>query len=113
VIEEIRAGVQIEPVVTDWVRSRSGGKTKARNERARLYVNYTAPNAREAQNICNELTSMLLSENQNSREQVAQSTTDFISRQLDEAKRNLDDQDSKLRSSSDSTGTVARDETIT
>jgi len=61
-----------------------------------FYVNYTAPNAREAQNICNELTSMLLSENQNSREQVAQSTTDFISRQLDEAKRNLDDQDSKL-----------------
>jgi uncharacterized protein involved in exopolysaccharide biosynthesis len=39
---------------------------------------------------------MLLSENQSSREQVAQSTTDFISRQLDEAKRNLDDQDSKL-----------------
>src|SRR4029077_19885581 len=59
-------------------------------------VNYTGPNPKEAQNICNELTSMLLTENQSSREQAAQSTTDFISRQLDEAKRNLDDQDSKL-----------------
>jgi uncharacterized protein involved in exopolysaccharide biosynthesis len=39
---------------------------------------------------------MLLSENQSSREQVAQSTTDFIARQLDEAKRNLDGQDAKL-----------------
>jgi uncharacterized protein involved in exopolysaccharide biosynthesis len=39
---------------------------------------------------------MLLEENLKSREQVAQGTTDFISRQLEEAKRNLDDQDSKL-----------------
>jgi uncharacterized protein involved in exopolysaccharide biosynthesis len=39
---------------------------------------------------------MLLTENQSSRERVAQSTTDFITRQLEEAKRNLDDQDAKL-----------------
>jgi len=39
---------------------------------------------------------MLLEENLKLREQVAQSTTDFLSRQLDEAKRNLEDQDSKL-----------------
>ena len=97
VIEEIRAGVQIEPVVTDLGQiANPGGKRKPGTSVPGFYVNYTAPNAREAQNICNELTSMLLSENQNSREQVAQSTTDFISRQLDEAKRNLDDQDSKL-----------------
>ena len=39
---------------------------------------------------------MLLAENLKAREQVAQSTTDFLSRQLDEAKKNLDDQDGKL-----------------
>jgi len=97
VIEEIRASVQIEPVLTDLGQvGNQGGKRKPGTTVPGFYVNYTAPNAREAQNICGELTSMLLSENQSSREQVAQSTTDFISRQLDEAKRNLDDQDSKL-----------------
>jgi polysaccharide chain length determinant protein (PEP-CTERM system associated) len=97
VIEEVRAGVQIEPVVTDLGQiGTTSGKRKAGTSVPGFYVNYTGPNAREAQNICTELTSMLLSENQSSREQVAQSTTDFISRQLDEAKRNLDDQDAKL-----------------
>jgi polysaccharide chain length determinant protein (PEP-CTERM system associated) len=97
VIEEIRLSVQIEPVVTDLgMIGTQGGKRKVGTSVPGFYVNYTAPNAREAQSICGELTSMLLSENQSSREQVAQSTTDFISRQLDEAKRNLDDQDSKL-----------------
>jgi len=98
VIEEIRAGVQVEPVLTDigQMGNQAGGKRKQGTSVPGFYVNYTAPNAREAQNICGELTSMLLSENQSSREQVAQSTTDFISRQLDEAKRNLDDQDAKL-----------------
>ena len=36
---------------------------------------------------------MLLEENLKSREQVALSTTDFLSRQLDEAKNNLDEKD--------------------
>jgi polysaccharide chain length determinant protein (PEP-CTERM system associated) len=96
VIEEVRASVQIEPVVTDIGLVSAPGKRKTGTSVPGFYVNYTAPNAREAQNICGELTSMLLSENQSSREQVAQSTTDFIIRQLDEAKRNLDDQDAKL-----------------
>jgi uncharacterized protein involved in exopolysaccharide biosynthesis len=100
VIEEIRAGVQVEPVFTDLSQIANTDGSKKRPSQPTsvpgFTVNYTGPNAREAQSICNELTSMLLTENQNSRERVAQSTTDFISRQLDEAKRNLDDQDSKL-----------------
>jgi uncharacterized protein involved in exopolysaccharide biosynthesis len=39
---------------------------------------------------------MLLKENLEVREQVAQSTTDFLSRQLDQSKHNLDDIDNKL-----------------
>ncbi len=97
VVEEIRSNVEIEPVVTDLgVLATPGGKRKTGTSVPGFYVSYTAPSAREAQSVCGELTSMLLSENQSSREQVAQSTTDFISRQLDEAKRNLDDQDAKL-----------------
>lgn len=100
VIDEIRAGLQLEPVVTDLssIANADGGKKRPGQSTSvpGFTVNYTGPNAKEAQNICNELTSLLLTENQTSRERVAQSTTDFISRQLDEAKRNLDDQDAKL-----------------
>src|SRR5712691_8943696 len=39
---------------------------------------------------------MLLEENLKARQEVAQSTTDFLSRQLEDAKHNLDDQDSKM-----------------
>jgi polysaccharide chain length determinant protein (PEP-CTERM system associated) len=97
VIDDIRNGLQLEPVVTDLSLIGDGKKKPSQPTSVPGFtVNYTGPNAREAQNICNELTSMLLSENQASRERVAQSTTDFIARQLDEAKRDLDDQDAKL-----------------
>src|SRR6267143_59447 len=39
---------------------------------------------------------MLLAENLKARSQVAQGTPEFLSRQLDEAKKNLNDQDSKM-----------------
>lgn len=98
VIEDIRQGVQIEPVPDLSGIANTGGKRKPGQGTnvPGFYVNFTASNPKEAQDIDNELTSMMLFENQNTREQVAQSTTDFISRQLDEAKHNLDDQDAKL-----------------
>jgi polysaccharide chain length determinant protein (PEP-CTERM system associated) len=100
VIDDIRAGVQVEPVYTDLnqVANADGSKRKPGTATSvpGFTVSYTGPNAKEAQSICNEITSMLLTENQSSRERVAQSTTDFITRQLEEAKRELDDQDSKL-----------------
>jgi polysaccharide chain length determinant protein (PEP-CTERM system associated) len=100
VIDDIRASVQVEPVYTDLsqVANADGSKKKPGPATSvpGFTVSYTGPNAKEAQSICNEITSMLLTENQSSRERVAQSTTDFISRQLEEAKRELDDQDAKL-----------------
>jgi polysaccharide chain length determinant protein (PEP-CTERM system associated) len=59
-------------------------------------VDYTGANPKVAQQICSEITSMMLEQNLQAREQVAQSTTDFLSHQVDEAKQNLDDQDAKL-----------------
>ena len=61
-----------------------------------FYVDFSWDHAREAQQICSELTSMLLAENLKARTQVAQSTTEFLTRQLDEAKKNLTEQDSKM-----------------
>jgi len=61
-----------------------------------FYVSFTADNPQEAQQVCREITSMLLADNLKMREQVAVSTTDFLSRQLAEAKSNLDDKDKEL-----------------
>jgi polysaccharide chain length determinant protein (PEP-CTERM system associated) len=98
VLEDVRAGVQIEPVVTDLsqIANTNGGKRRPQGSVPGFYVTFTTANARDAQDICNDLTSAILTEFQNSREEAASSTTAFISHQLDEAKQNLDDQDSKL-----------------
>src|SRR3989475_4538568 len=94
VVDGIRLNLDIQPVQTTGTTPAK--RRPGQNDVPGFYVNFTADNPREAQQICGELTSMLLEENLKAREQVAQSTTDFLSRQLDEAKHDLDDQDSKL-----------------
>jgi uncharacterized protein involved in exopolysaccharide biosynthesis len=61
-----------------------------------FYVSYASSDPGDAQQVCNAITSMLLTENLKSREQVASNTTDFLSRQLEEAKANLDQHDKEL-----------------
>ncbi|MGH6629624.1 MAG: GNVR domain-containing protein, partial [Burkholderiales bacterium] len=51
---------------------------------------------RVAQQVCAEITSMFVEENLKAREQRAQGTTDFLGKQLEEAKQTLDEQDAKL-----------------
>jgi len=99
VVDEIRQNINIEPVITDLNQVTTGTRRKKSGQGSNVpgfYVNFTASNPRQAQQLCNELTSMLLQENLRSRTQVAQSTTEFLSHQVEEAKRNLDEQDSKL-----------------
>jgi polysaccharide chain length determinant protein (PEP-CTERM system associated) len=93
-IDEIRSNIEIDPMAPTTVpnsKKKPGG-----NDIPGFTVNCTAPRPRQAQEICSQITSMLLEENLKSREQVAQGTTEFLSGQLDEAKRNLDEQDAKL-----------------
>jgi len=61
-----------------------------------FYLGFTADNPHDAQQICAEITSMLLAENLKMREQVALTTTDFLSRQLADAKSNLDEKDKQF-----------------
>jgi polysaccharide chain length determinant protein (PEP-CTERM system associated) len=61
-----------------------------------FHIAFTAENPRLAQQVCTEIMSMFMEENLKIREQRAQGTTDFLSKQLDEAKRKLDEQDAKL-----------------
>jgi polysaccharide chain length determinant protein (PEP-CTERM system associated) len=97
-IETIRANMSVQPVETDL--SEIGTTKKKSGPQPSpvpgFTVNYTAINPHEAQQICNELTSLMLGENLKSREDVARGTTDFLSKQVEDTKRNLDDLDSKL-----------------
>jgi polysaccharide chain length determinant protein (PEP-CTERM system associated) len=95
VVNSIQVNMQIQPVVTDLSPIGPAGKKKA-GPVPGFYVNYTASSAREAQQICTDLTSMLLEEDLKSRQDASQGTTNFLTKQVEEAKQNLDDLDKRL-----------------
>jgi len=97
-IEGIRDEVRKNPLI-EWVTPDAAALRQHRpgqNDIPGFYVDFTASNPQEAQQVCTELTSMLLAENLKTREQVAQSTTDFLARQLEQAKHDIDGLDAKL-----------------
>jgi uncharacterized protein involved in exopolysaccharide biosynthesis len=111
VVEAIRANVQVTEADLDapppgsTSTSKSSSSTPSARRRVvpgetddvpGFYVSFTADNPRDAQQVCAGITSMLLQENLELREEVAQSTTDFLSKQLEQAKLNLDDLDNRL-----------------
>lgn len=59
-------------------------------------VDVTMGEARLAQQICAEITSMFTEQNSHLRQQRAEDTTQFLAKQLEEAKTKLDDQDARL-----------------
>ena len=95
VSDGIRASMTIEPVVTDLAQFSMGKKRPggAAAPVPAFYVGYTASNAREAQQICTELTSMLLEEDLKARQDASQGTTMFLTKQVEDAKQTLDDLD--------------------
>jgi polysaccharide chain length determinant protein (PEP-CTERM system associated) len=59
-------------------------------------ISFSADQPQIARDVCGEITSLFISENLRLRQNSVQGTTDFIRSQLDEAKRNLDQQDARL-----------------
>jgi polysaccharide chain length determinant protein (PEP-CTERM system associated) len=59
-------------------------------------ISFTSEQAKLAQQICTEIVSMFMEENLKIRETQAQGTTDFLTKQLEDAKHKLDEQDAKL-----------------
>jgi len=97
VVNNIQLNMQIQSVITDLAQIGVGGKKKPGGSPVPgFYVNYTASTAREAQQICTDLTSMLLEEDLRSRQDASQGTTDFLTKQVADAKQSLDDLDKKL-----------------
>jgi polysaccharide chain length determinant protein (PEP-CTERM system associated) len=59
-------------------------------------VSYTDSNPEHAQKICNALTELIVDENLLSREDVAKGTTEFLSRQVEQAKDAINERDKEL-----------------
>jgi polysaccharide chain length determinant protein (PEP-CTERM system associated) len=59
-------------------------------------IEVTFENPGLAQQVCQQITSMFTDENVRLREKQSEDTTQFLAKQLDEAKTKLDEQDSKL-----------------
>ena len=97
IIDNIRQSMTVTPVPSDLLSSKKKPNSQGGNSGG-FYVNYTASSPREAQQVCNELTSLLVEENLKSIQAAAQGTSDVLSKGIEDAKRNLDDMDSKLAS---------------
>jgi polysaccharide chain length determinant protein (PEP-CTERM system associated) len=61
-----------------------------------FYITASGETAQVAQQVCTEILSMFMSENLKLRQQRAAGTTEFLSGQLEESKRKLDEHDAKL-----------------
>lgn len=95
-IDEVRANMTVSPVVTDLVPV---GPKKGPGQASFIpgfYVNYTASDPREAQEICNELTSLMVQENFRSIQSAATGTSDVLDKGIEDAKSNLLEMDAKL-----------------
>ena len=98
-IDTIRANMTVESVPSDLLASGTSspkGKQPNTSPFPGFYVKYTAPGAREAQRICNQLTTLLLDENSRQITEAATGASEVLTRGIEDAKNNLDGTDAKL-----------------
>ena len=95
-IDTIRQNMKLEQVPTDLLQLGAKRRPGTTGNSGGFYISYTAPKPREAQQICNELTTLLMNENLKSVQAAAKGTSDVLSKGIEDAKRNLDELDSKL-----------------
>lgn len=86
-VEKARKGIEIKPITSEVAHS-SGLPG--------FFVSFKADDPHTAQLVCGEITSLFVGENLKGRTESAEGTVNFIKSQLEDAKRNLDQQDSQL-----------------
>jgi len=98
VIDGIISGktLTVEPVTIDLAQGAGRRRPGQGNPEPAFRLSYTASKPREAQDICGELTSLLLEKNLTYMQDRATGTTNVLSKGLEDAKHNLEELDSKL-----------------
>ena len=86
-IDQTRKNIDIKPIHSEMART--GGLPG-------FFISFKDADPHTAQLVCGEIASLFVTANLNARAQSAEGTTDFLKGQLADAKRTLDDQDSKL-----------------
>ncbi len=87
-VNRMRGDIAVTPV-----RSVVGGR---QGNVPGFYIEFTANDPQVAQQVCAEITSMFIEQSLRQREQSAQGTTNFLQTQLEDSKRQLDEQDARL-----------------
>ena len=87
-VAKMRKSVLVTPV-------RTMSSTK-QGEVPGFTISFEADNARTAQLVCTEILSLFMKENITLRTDRADSTTEFLQRQVEEAKRKLDEKDQRV-----------------
>jgi polysaccharide chain length determinant protein (PEP-CTERM system associated) len=93
-IDDLRNNVSIMPVMATTIGPTQPGRNKT--SLPGFNVTFTTSNPQRAQAVCAGVTNIMIRENLKDRASAAQNTTDFLGRQVEDAKRNLDDMDSRL-----------------
>lgn len=84
-VTQLRKAIKVTPLRPDSSNTLRG-----------FYVDVEASTAKSAQQVCSRVLSMFMEENLKARSDRAESTTEFLTSQLGEAKRRLDENDAKL-----------------
>lgn len=90
-VERMRKDIKIELVAPEKTAGRITPPPTA------FKIHYAANSSELAQRVNSELTSMFIEENLKSQQQLSQSTTDFLSSELANARTKLDQQEAKVR----------------
>ncbi len=86
-IDATRKNIDIKPIQSEVARA--GGLPG-------FFISFKASDAHTAQLVCADITSLFINQSNTDQQDSAEGTTAFLKQQLNDAKRNLDDQDAKL-----------------
>lgn len=102
-ISDIQENVTLEPLTLGitTVAATNTNKADQRPEQSTpdvpgFTVSYVASDPREAEEVCAQVTSMMVEEDLRLRRELARMTTDFLNRELDRVWRDLEEQEGKL-----------------
>jgi polysaccharide biosynthesis transport protein len=85
-VAEMRENIGIDPQ-----------RDPERQDISAFTISYSSSNPRLAQQVTTELTELFISENLKVRQQESEGTTDFLEKQLEDARESLSEQEAKLR----------------
>lgn len=92
-VDDMRKDIEVE-VITPTLPN---GAPAKRYEPTAFKIKYTSSKPKIAQQVTGQLTSLFIEENLRSQQQQSESTTDFLQSQLEDARRDLEAQENKVR----------------